>query len=360
MDINELLAFSRKNKASDLHLTVASPPMLRINGDIIQLRVNPLTNDDIIQMLYSIMSEKQRVEYEKELELDFAIELSNEGRFRVNAFNTVNGAAAALRAIPSDIMTLEQLKLPPVLETLLDRTKGLILVTGPTGSGKSTTLAAMIDHINQYSNKHILTIEDPVEFIHKPKNSLINQREVGTSTNSFKRALKSALREDPDIILVGEMRDLETISLALTAAETGHLVFGTLHTSSASKTIDRIIDAFSEGDKPMARTMLAGSLEAIITQLLVKVSDGSGRLAVNEILIASPAVRNLIRDSQIPQIYSMMQVSSKHGMQVMKDSVYRLLEEDLITRDTARQALNQTLGEADKESAGTTREKGVF
>lgn len=358
MNINELLAFSVKNKASDLHLTVGSPPMLRINGDIIQLRVNQLSNDDIIQMLYSIMSEKQRVEYEKELEIDFAIQLSSEGRFRVNAFTTVQGAAAAMRSIPSEIMTLQQLKLPPVIETLLDRTKGLILVTGPTGSGKSTTLAAMIDHINEYQNKHIITIEDPVEFIHKRKNCLINQREVGSSTRSFGRALKSALREDPDVILVGEMRDLETISLALTAAETGHLVFGTLHTSSAAKTVDRIIDAFSEGDKPMARTMLASSLEAIITQLLVKVADDTGRLAVNEILIASPAIRNLIRDSQIPQIHSMMQVNSKIGMQIMKDSVFKLLNDGLITKESARAALNEALINSDDKSI--VKDKGGF
>jgi twitching motility protein PilT len=358
MNINELLAFAVKNKASDLHLTVASPPMLRINGDIIQLRVNPLSNDDIIQMLYSIMSEKQRVEYEQDLEIDFAIQLASEGRFRVNAFTTVHGAAAAMRSIPSQIMTLQQLKLPPVIETLLDRTKGLILVTGPTGSGKSTTLAAMIDHINEYQNKHIITIEDPVEFIHKRKNCLINQREVGSSTRSFGRALKSALREDPDVILVGEMRDLETISLALTAAETGHLVFGTLHTSSAAKTVDRIIDAFSEGDKPMARTMLAGSLEAIITQLLVKVADDSGRLAVNEILIASPAIRNLIRDSQIPQIHSMMQVSSKVGMQIMKDSVFKLLKDGLITKESARVALNEAAVSSDDQLI--LKDKGNF
>lgn len=358
MNINELLAFTVKNKASDLHLTVGSPPMVRIHGDMVQLRVNPLSNDDIIKMLYSIMSEKQRIEYEKELEIDFAIQLASEGRFRVNAFTTVYGSAAAMRSIPSEIKTLQQLKLPLVIESLLSRTKGLILVTGPTGSGKSTTLAAMINHINESQSKHIITIEDPVEFIHKRKSCLINQREVGSSTRSFARALKSALREDPDVILVGEMRDIETISLALTASETGHLVFGTLHTSSAAKTIDRIIDAFSEGDKPMARTMLASSLEAIITQLLVKVSDDSGRLAVNEILIANPAIRNLIRDSQIPQINSIMQISSKIGMQVMKDSVFRLLKDGLITKESARAALNDAMLTSDDQVS--SKDRGNF
>lgn len=340
MDITELLAFGRKNKASDLHLTSGYPPMLRIHGEMVPIRVAPLTPDQILGMLYSIMSEKQRVDYEQDLELDFAVNLAGQGRFRVNAFTTINGPAAALRNIPTQIHTLDELRLPKILESFTHKTKGLVLVTGPTGSGKSTTLAAMIHHINQYQNKHVITIEDPVEFVHQSQNSLINQREVGSSTKSFARALKSALREDPDIILVGELRDLETISLALTAAETGHLVFGTLHTSSASKTIDRIIDIFPEGDKAMARTMLASSLEAVITQLLVKVADGEGRIAVNEILIANAAVRNLIRESKIPQIYSMIQVGTRIGMQTMKDSIFKLLDEGIITKETAKATLN--------------------
>lgn len=340
MDINELLAFSNKNNASDLHLTSGNPPMLRINGDMVTLRVNALSDEEVTAMIYSIMSEKQRVEFEREFEIDFAIHLAQEGRFRVNAFNTVTGPAAVLRNVPNQIKTFEELKLPSTLEDLCFLPKGLVLVTGPTGSGKSTTLAAMIDHINSNLNKHIITIEDPVEFLHKPKNCLINQREIGTNTKSYERALKSSLREDPDIILVGELRDLETIRLALTAAETGHLVLATLHTSSASKTIDRIIDVFPAGDKAMARTMLAGSLEAVVTQLLVKTADGSGRIAIHELLLATAAVRNLIRDNKIPQIYSIMQVNSKIGMKVMKDCVYELIEEGLITSEEAKNVLN--------------------
>jgi twitching motility protein PilT len=342
MDITELLAFGRKNKASDLHLTSGQPPMLRIHGEMVPIRVNAITSDQVLSMLYSIMTEKQRVDYEQDLEVDFAVNLAGEGRFRVNAFNTINGPAAALRNIPTQIQSIDELRLPKILESFTQKTKGLILVTGPTGSGKSTTLAAMIHHINQYQNKHILTIEDPVEFVHRSQNSLINQREIGGSTKSFARALKSALREDPDIILVGELRDLETISLALTAAETGHLVFGTLHTSSAAKTIDRIIDIFPEGDKAMARTMLASSLEAVVTQLLVKVAQGEGRVAVNEIMIANSAVRNLIRENKVPQLYSMIQVGSRIGMQTMKDSVFKLLDEGIITKETAKATLNSS------------------
>lgn len=352
MDINELLAFTKKNKASDLHLISNHPPTLRVNGDIVPLRVSALSSDEVLAMLYSIMTEKQRVEYEENLEIDFAVHFGNEGRFRVNAFNTINGAAAVLRDIPTKVMSIEELKLPRILEKLAQTSKGLILVTGPTGSGKSTTLAAMVNQINQNMSKHILTVEDPIEFVHKSHRSVVNQREVGTHTRSFTRALKSALREDPDVILVGELRDLETISLALTAAETGHLVLGTLHTSSASKTIDRIIDVFPEGDKAMARTMIAGSLEAVVTQLLVKTSDGTGRAAVHEILLANSAVRNLIRDSKIPQIYSIMQVSSRQGMKVMKDSVYELLDEGIITAEEAKFALNYNASGSPDEEGG--------
>ncbi len=340
MEISELLAFTKKNKASDLHLISNHPPMLRINGDIIPIRINSLKSDEVITMLHSIMNERQRIDFEQDFEVDFAINFVVEGRFRVNAFTTINGPAAAFRSIPSKIQSIGELKLPKILEKFAHLHKGLVLVTGPTGSGKSTTLAAIIDYINQNQSRHILTIEDPVEFIHHSNKSLINQREVGTHTKSFQNALRSALREDPDIILVGELRDLETMRLALTAAETGHLVFATLHTGSASKTIDRIIDVFPEGDKDMARTMLAGSLEAIITQLLVKTADGIGRLAVNEILIANSAVRNLIRDNKIPQIYSIMQVNSRSGMKVMKDTVYELMKEEVISQDEAKRILN--------------------
>ena len=349
MDIHKLLLFAKKNNASDLHLTSGSSPMLRINGSITPLKVNNLSSEEVLAMLHSVMSEKNRVDYEQNLEVDFSVYLGAEGRFRVNAFNTINGPAAVLRNIPADVMSIEQLKLPPIFTNFAYLQKGLVLVTGPTGSGKSTTLAAIVNHINENMNKHIITIEDPVEFVHKTKNSLINQREVGSNTKSFSWALKSALREDPDVILVGELRDLETIRMALTAAETGHLVFATLHTSSAAKTIDRIIDVFPNSDKEMARTMLAGSMEAVITQLLVKSIDGNSRFAVHEILIANSAIRNLIRDNKIPQISSIMQVNRKSGMKIMKDSVYELLHENLITKEEARLALNFDLNDDDVE-----------
>lgn len=350
MDINELLGFTKKNNASDLHLVSGHPPTLRINGEIVPLRVNTLSPDEVLSMIHSIMSEKQRLIYEKELELDFAINYGDFGRFRVNAFSTINGAAAVFRDIPNKIHSIEELKLPQILEKISMLSKGLILVTGPTGSGKSTSMAAMINHINNNTNRHILTIEDPVEFIHKSNKSLINQRELGTHTKSFARALKSALREDPDVIMVGELRDKETISLALTAAETGHLVIATLHTSSAAKTIDRVIDVFPESEKAMARTMLATSLEAVITQLLIKTSDNLGRVPAIEILIANSAVRNLIRDNKIPQIYSIMQVSSKAGMRILRDSVYQFLDEGIINPEDARTALNYSEIETDENS----------
>lgn len=340
MDISELLAFTRKNNASDLHLASDHPPTLRISGSIVPLRVNALTADEVLGMLYSIMTENQRVTYEEEMEIDFAINFNDVGRFRVNAFNTIGGPSAVFRDIPTKILSFEELNLPPLLKKIAKLHNGLVLVTGPTGSGKSTTLAAMVNEINLTESKHILTIEDPIEFVHKSNRCIINQRSVGAHTASFERALKSALREDPDVILVGEMRDIETISLALTAAETGHLVLGTLHTSSAPQTIDRIIDVFSEGDKPMARTMLAGSLEAVITQLLVKKADGEGRVAAHEILLANSAVRNLIRDNKIPQISSIIQVSSKKGMMLMKDTIYRLLDDGIITQEEARRIIS--------------------
>lgn len=349
MEISELLSFARKNKASDLHLISNHPPMLRIHGEIVPVRVNSLSPEEVFGMLNSIMNERQRIEFEQNYEVDFAITFASEGRFRANAFTTVNGPAAAFRSIPSKIATIEELRVPRILENFAYLTKGLVLVTGPTGSGKSTTLAAILDCINQNQSRHIITIEDPIEFVHRSNRSLINQREVGTHTKSFSSALKNALREDPDVILVGELRDLETVRLALTAAETGHLVFATLHTGSAPKTVDRIIDVFPEGDKAMARTMLASSLEAVVTQLLVKTADGNGRMAVNEILIANSAVRNLIRDSKIPQIYSIMQVSSKVGMKVMKDSVYELLKDEVITADEARRVLNSDPGQSEDE-----------
>jgi twitching motility protein PilT len=305
-------------------------------------------------MLYSVMTEDQRAEYEQNMELDFAIALGEKARFRVNGFTSRLGSCAVFRTIPTEVPTMAQLDLPPVIRRFADLEKGIILVTGPTGSGKSTTLASMINHINLHQPKHVLTIEDPVEFFHNSKKALINHREVGTDTNSFARALKSALREDPDVILVGEMRDHETISLALTAAETGHLVFATLHSSSAAKTIDRVIDVFPTGDKEMVRAMLASSLQGVIAQTLLRRADGSGRVGAYEILVGTNAVRNLIRENQIPQIYSMMQTGSRYGMVTMEDAVGDLLEGGIIDKDEAREALMRVGGgdeDRDEEDA---------
>ncbi|MCB1322939.1 MAG: type IV pilus twitching motility protein PilT, partial [Leptospiraceae bacterium] len=307
--------------------------------DMIPMKMPPMSADVVKHLLYSILTEQQRTDFERDLELDFAITFGEDMRFRVNVFNTVSGPAAVLRSIPTKILSLDDLQAPPLFKELVQTPKGLILVTGPTGSGKSTTLAAMVDYVNENFSKHILTIEDPVEFIHDSKKSLVNHREVGASTKSFAKALKSALREDPDIILVGEMRDLETIQLAMTAAETGHLVMGTLHTSSAAKTIDRIIDVFPANEKEMVRAMLSVSLEAIITQTLLKRADGNGRVAAHEILVGTPAVRNLIRENKIPQLYSMIQTGSKSGMILMKDSITRLLELGIINSAEARRHL---------------------
>lgn len=339
MEITDLLVATHKNKASDLHLSTRNPPLMRVHGDMLPLDIPPLEADQIKQMVYSIMTEQQRSDYERELELDFSITFSDDMRFRVNVFNTIYGPGAVFRTIPTKILSLEDLKAPEVLRKLCHLHKGLILVTGPTGSGKSTTLAAMVDYINSTMSKHILTVEDPVEFVHKSKKSLINQREVGASTKSFAKALKSALREDPDVILVGEMRDLETIQLAMTAAETGHLVMGTLHTSSAAKTIDRVIDVFPADDKEMVRAMLSVSLEAVIAQTLLKKADGTGRVAAHEIMLGTPAIRNLIREAKVPQISSMIQMGSKIGMCTMRDTMNRLYQEGQISADTLRDSL---------------------
>lgn len=347
MEITDLLVATQKNKASDLHLSTGNPPLMRVHGDMLTVDMPSLTADEIKTLIYSIMTEQQRSDYERDYEIDFSISFGTDMRFRVNAFNTIYGPAAVFRTIPTKILSLEDLKTPKVLERLCNLHKGLILVTGPTGSGKSTTLAAMINHINQNMHKHILTVEDPVEFVHKSKKSLVNQREVGASTKSFAKALKSALREDPDIILVGEMRDLETIQLAMTAAETGHLVMGTLHTSSAAKTIDRIIDVFPAEDKEMVRAMLSVSLEAVIAQTLLKKADGSGRVAAHEIMLGTPAIRNLIREAKIPQITSMIQMGSKIGMTTMRDTLNRLFSEGLISSETLRDSL--ATGSQDEE-----------
>ena len=339
MDLTQLLAFTMQNKASDLHLSAGSPAVIRVHGTLKRVKGEPLTSDDIRTMLYSVMTEEQRSEYEKNMELDFAIALGEKARFRVNGFTSRLGSCAVFRTIPTEVPTMEQLDLPPVMRRFADLEKGIILVTGPTGSGKSTTLASMINHINMHDPRHILTIEDPVEFFHTSKKSLVNHREVGTDTQSFARALKSALREDPDVILVGEMRDYETISLALTAAETGHLVFATLHSSSAAKTIDRLIDVFPTGDKEMVRAMLASSLQGVIAQTLLSRADGTGRVGAYEVLVGTNAVRNLIRENQIPQMYSMMQTGSRYGMITMEEAVGDLLEAGIIDKDEARSAL---------------------
>jgi twitching motility protein PilT len=336
MEISELLAFSVKNKASDLHLSAGLPPMIRVHGDIRRINVPPLSNQEVRAMIYDIMSDAQRKMYEEHLEADFSFELRDVARFRVNAFNQERGAGAVFRTIPSVVLTLEQLEAPKIFKDISDTPRGIVVVTGPTGSGKSTTLAAMVDYVNENQYGHILTIEDPIEFVHKSKKCLINQREVGPHTHGFAEALRSALREDPDVILVGEMRDLETIRLALTAAETGHLVFGTLHTSSAAKTIDRIIDVFPAAEKEMVRAMLSESLRAVISQSLLKRKDGSGRVAVHEIMIGTPAIRNLIREGKVAQMYSSIQTGQSLGMQTLDQALVDLVRRNVVDSADAR------------------------
>ncbi|MDT4289735.1 type IV pilus twitching motility protein PilT [Methylomonas sp. MO1] len=330
MDIAELLTFSVKNKASDLHLSAGLPPMIRVDGDIRRINIPSLNHKEVHALIYDIMNDKQRRDYEEFLETDFSFALPGVARFRVNAFNQDRGAGAVFRTIPSKVLTLEELDAPKFFAELCTKPRGLILVTGPTGSGKSTTLAAMVNHINTNDYAHILTVEDPIEFVHESQKCLINQREVHRDTLGFNEALRSALREDPDIILVGEMRDLETIRLALTAAETGHLVFGTLHTTSAAKTIDRIIDVFPAAEKDMIRAMLSESLQAVISQTLLK-KVGGGRIAAHEIMVGTPAIRNLIREAKVAQMYSAIQTGRKDGMQTLDQNLKELVDKGLIT-----------------------------
>jgi twitching motility protein PilT len=335
LDIGQLLAFSVKNGASDLHLSAGVPPMIRVDGDVRRINMPSLEHKDVYDMVYDIMNDGQRKAYEEFLETDFSFEIPGLARFRVNAFNQNRGAGAVFRTIPSDILSLEQLNAPKIFEDISNTPRGICLVTGPTGSGKSTTLAAMINYINENHYGHILTIEDPIEFVHQPKKCLINQREVGRDTLGFTESLRSALRQDPDIILVGEMRDLETIRLALSAAETGHMVFGTLHTSSAAKTIDRIVDVFPAAEKDMIRAMLSESLKSVISQTLLK-KVGGGRVAAHEIMIGTPAIRNLIREAKIAQMYSAIQTGQAHGMQTLDQNLKEYLAKGLITKQDAR------------------------
>ncbi len=336
MDITELLAFSVKNKASDLHLSAGLPPIIRVNGDVRRINLPAMEHKDVHAMVYDIMSDLQRKQYEDTRECDFSFEIPNLARFRVNAFIQNRGAGAVFRTIPSKVLTLEDLNCPKIFKDISDYPRGIVLVTGPTGSGKSTTLAAMINHINETAYSHILTVEDPIEFVHQPKKCLINQREIGPHTLSFQNALRSALREDPDVILVGEMRDLETIRLALTGAETGHLVFATLHTSSAAKTIDRIIDVFPAAEKEMVRSMLSESLRAVISQSLLKTKDGQGRVAAHEILIGTPAIRNLIRENKVAQMYSALQTGQQYGMQTLDQCLTELVKRNIVSSIEAR------------------------
>jgi twitching motility protein PilT len=338
--IHEMLSFAVQHNASDVHLAAGEIPSVRIDGEVRRLDLDPLSTDDVRRLAYSVMNERQKTRFENELEVDFSIGVKGLARFRVNVFNQSRGVGIVLRQIPSRVMTLDEIGAPPIFHTISNFRKGLVLLTGPTGSGKSTSLAALVDQVNKTRSEHILTIEDPIEFVHVPHKCLINQREVGTHTHSFAAALRSALREDPDVILVGEMRDLETVSLALTAAETGHLVFGTMHTNSCPETIDRIIDAYPHEQQAQIRTMLSTSLQAVVTQMLIRKGKGKGRVAAHEVMVVNPAIRNLIRENKLYQIQSVMQAGKSEGMQTMASSIRRLVQRGMISRDQAISVTN--------------------
>ncbi|RMH16523.1 MAG: type IV pilus twitching motility protein PilT [Gammaproteobacteria bacterium] len=342
MDIGELLAFSVKNGASDLHITAGEPPIIRVDGSVRRMNLPALDTTTVHDLLYDIMNDKQRKDFDEFMDVDFSFEIPGLARFRVNAFVQKRGVGGVFRTIPSEILTVEDLGLPSIFKDICQAPHGIILVTGPTGSGKSTTLAAMIDYLNKNEHHHILTIEDPIEFVHEGKKSLINQREIHQHTLGFSEALRAALREDPDIILVGEMRDLETIKLALSAAETGHLVFSTLHTNSAAKTIDRIVDVFPAAEKDMIRAMLSESLRSVITQTLLKKKTG-GRVAAHEIMIGTPAIKNLIRENKIAQMYSAIQTGRSEGMQTMEQALRNLVDKNIVSQNEAAKHSTQKL-----------------
>lgn len=340
MDITELLAFSAKQNASDLHLSAGLPPMIRVDGDVRRINLPPMSHKEVHALIYDIMNDKQRKDFEEFLETDFSFEVPGVARFRVNAFSQNRGSGAVFRTIPTKVLTMEDLGMGQVFKDIANTARGICLVTGPTGSGKSTTLAAMVNYLNETKYEHILTIEDPIEFVHESKKCLVNQREVHRDTHGFSEALRSALREDPDIILVGEMRDLETIRLALEAAETGHMVFGTLHTQSAAKTVDRIVDVFPAAEKSMVRSMLSESLQAVISQTLIK-KNGGGRVAAHEIMVGTPAIRNLIREDKVAQMYSAIQTGAQYGMQTLDQCLLELVQRGTINRDIAREKAKQ-------------------
>ncbi len=341
MDISELLIFAQKQGASDIHISAGEPPNIRIHGELRKLEMDPLQKDDVHTMIYEILNDRQRKTLEATKELDFSMEMGQYGRFRVNCFYQQRGEAAVFRIIPTEILTFEQLGLPMICRKISEYKKGLVLVTGPTGSGKSTTLAAMVDYINKSRKEHILTIEDPIEFVHQSQICLVNQRELGDNTHSFANALRSALREDPDIILVGELRDLETIQLAISAAETGHLVFGTLHTNSAPKTIDRIIDVFPSAQQAQIRAQFSETIQAVISQILLRTRDGKGRVAALEIMIGTSAIRNLIREGKVSQIPSSLQTGQKFGMQTMDAAIKELVNKRIIDPEVAEGYLKE-------------------